>query len=79
MDYNLRRFLTKFFGSLVNKNKTSKTKQQTKQKMSQSEQMRQACRQGKHEVVKKILSSQPKSINFSYEVGNFFVFYHSSS
>ena len=66
------------FFSLVsfnkNKNKTQQTKQQTKQKMSLSKQMEQACRDGKHEVVKKILSSHPESINFSDEVGNFFFF-----
>ena len=69
--------------SIKTKTKQTKTKQQTKQKsttpMSLSKQMEQACMEGKHEVVKKILSSQPESINFSYQVGNFFVFYHSSS
>ena len=43
--------------------------------MSLSEEMEQACREGNHEVVKKILSSHPESLNFSDEVGNLFVFY----
>ena len=61
-----------------NKTKQTKTNQQTKQKsttpMSLSEEMERACRLGKHEVVKKILSSHPESINFFNKVGNLFVF-----
>ena len=34
-----------------------------------------ACLEGNHEVVKKLLSSHPESINFSSEVGILFIIF----
>ena len=63
---------------LVNNN-TNQNKNITAMSLSNKtdieREMKNACWEGDHEVVKNILSSHPESINFSYEVWNFFFFF----